>query len=101
MAEQGPPEDWFEFMQKMWNPASYPLPGMITPTVNIEEIDRKIGELTAVENWLTINIGFVQLTIKTLEMQKTALESLRSPGAPAAEAPPSDDPKPDTPGNRS
>jgi hypothetical protein len=84
MAEQDVPKDWFEFMQKMWNPASFPLPGMITPTVNVEEIERKINELKAVENWLTVNTGFVQMTIKTLQMQKAALESLRAAGEAAA-----------------
>ncbi|HKA42918.1 MAG TPA: PhaM family polyhydroxyalkanoate granule multifunctional regulatory protein [Burkholderiales bacterium] len=76
MAEpQGLPKDMFEFMQKMWNPLSFPLPGMIAPTANIEEIEKKITELKAVETWLTLNVGFVQMTIKTLEMQKAALES--------------------------
>ncbi len=84
MAEQDVPRDWFEFMQKMWNPASFPLPGMITPTVNVEEIEKKIAELKSVENWLTINTGFVQMTIKTLQMQKSALESLRAAGEAAA-----------------
>jgi hypothetical protein len=84
MAEQDVPKDWFEFMQKMWNPASFPLPGMITPTVNVEEIEKKIAELKAVETWLTINTGFVQMTIKTLQMQKSALESLRAAGEAAA-----------------
>ena len=82
MAEQNFPKDWFDLMQKMWNPLSFPLPGMITPTVDIGEIDKKIGELKAVVTWLTMNTGFVQMTIKTLEMQKDALESLRA----AAEA---------------
>ena len=71
----GLPKDMFEFMQKMWNPLSFPLPGMITPTANIEEIEKKIMELKAVETWLTLNVGFVQMTVKTLEMQKAALES--------------------------
>jgi len=78
MVEQDFPKDFFEFMQKAWNPLSFPLPGMVTPTVNIEEIEKKIGELKTVETWLTMNAGFVQMTVKTLEMQKAALESLRS-----------------------
>jgi hypothetical protein len=86
MAEQEVPKDWFEFMQKMWNPASFPMPGMITPTVNVEEIDKKIAELKAVESWLTMSTGFVQMTIKTLEMQKAALESLRAAGEAAAKS---------------
>ena len=76
MADQDFPKDFFDFMQKMWNPMSFPLPGMITPTVDPKEIEKKIGELKSVETWLTMNTGFVQMTIKTLEMQKAALESL-------------------------
>ena len=76
MADQGLPKDLFEFMQKMWNPMAFPIPGMLTPTVDVAEIEKKIAELKTVETWLTMNVGFVQMTIKTLEMQKTALESL-------------------------
>jgi hypothetical protein len=72
----GLPTDLFEFMQKMWNPMSFPIPGMLTPTANVGEIEAKIRELKSVENWLTMNVGFVQMTIKTLEMQKAALEAL-------------------------
>lgn len=78
MAEQGLPKDMFEFMQKMWNPMSFPIPGMVTPTVDVGEIEKKISELKTIENWLTMNVGFVQMTVKTLEMQKAALESLRA-----------------------
>ena len=35
------PKDWLEFMQKMWNPLSFPIPGMLTPTVNVAEIEKK------------------------------------------------------------
>ena len=77
------PKDWLEFMQQMWNPMSFPLPGMGMPTVDTGEIDRKIGELRAVETWLTMQVGLVQMTVKTLEMQKAALESLSS-AAPKA-----------------
>jgi hypothetical protein len=76
------PKDWLEFMQKMWNPLSFPMPGVGMPTVDIREVERKIGELKSVETWLTVNIGFIQMTIKTLEMQKAALESLAAAAAP-------------------
>ncbi len=69
------PQDFMAFMQKMWNPMSFPVPGMFMPTANVEDIDKKIAELKAVETWLTVNIGFVQMTVKTLEMQKAALVS--------------------------
>ena len=76
------PKDWLEFMQKMWNPMSFPMPGMTMPTVNVEEVEKKITELKAVETWLTMNVGFVQMTIKTLEMQKAALETLTAAAKP-------------------
>ncbi len=72
------PKDWLEFMQKMWNPMSFPMPGMAMPTVNVEEVEKKIGELKAVETWLTLQVGLLQMTVKTLEMQKAALESMTS-----------------------
>jgi hypothetical protein len=86
MSQQEIPKDWFEFMQKAWNPMSFPLPGMVTPTVDVEEIRKKITELKAVETWLTMNTGFVQMTIKTLEMQVSALDSLRAAGEAAGKA---------------
>ncbi len=86
MVEPEFPKDFFEFMQKAWNPMAFPLPGMITPTVDIGEIEKKIAELKAVEAWLTVNTGLVQMTVKTLEMQKSAIESLRATGEAAAKA---------------
>ncbi|MGH8661693.1 MAG: PhaM family polyhydroxyalkanoate granule multifunctional regulatory protein [Burkholderiales bacterium] len=79
------PKDWFEFMQKMWNPMSFPMPGMAMPTVDVGEIEKKIAELKAVENWLTMQVGFLQMTVKTLEMQKAALQSLAA-AAPTGKA---------------
>ena len=86
MAEQEMPKDFFEFMQKMWNPMGFPIPGMIAPTMNVEDLDKKIAELRAVETWLTMNTGFVQMTVKTLEMQRAGLESLQAAGKAAADS---------------
>jgi len=76
------PKDWLEFMKKMWNPMSFPMPGMAMPTVNVDEVERKIAELKAVETWLTMQVGLLQMTVKTLEMQKAALESLAAGAKP-------------------
>ena len=73
-------KDLFEFFQKMWNPTSFPLPGVFTPTMSVEEVEKKIAELSAVENWLKMNLTFLQMTIKTLEMQKSALQALHEAG---------------------
>jgi hypothetical protein len=80
MAEPELPKDMFEFMQKMWNPMGFPIPGVVTPTIDVKELEKKITELKSVETWLTMNVGFVQMTIKTLEMQKSALETLTGAG---------------------
>ena len=76
MAED-PSRELFDFFQKMWNPVSFPIPGMFQPTMNVEEVEKKIRELQAVENWLKMNLTFVQMTTKTLEMQKSALETIQ------------------------
>lgn len=76
MAEGTESGDPMEFFRKMWNPMSFPLPGMFQPTLDAEEIGRKIAELQAVENWLNMNLTFLQMTIKTLEMQKSALSAM-------------------------
>jgi hypothetical protein len=76
------PKDWLEYMQRMWNPMGFPMPGVGMPTVDLKEIETKIAELKAVETWLTMNVGFVQMTIQTLELQKSALQALRAAGQP-------------------
>jgi hypothetical protein len=77
MAEDFSNKELWEFFQKMWNPMSFPIPGMFTPTMSVEEVEKKIVELQAVENWLKMNLNFLQMTIKTLEMQKAALQALQ------------------------
>lgn len=76
MAEQDLPKDVFEFMQKMWSPMSFPFPGVMGPTLDPQEIQKKITELKTIESWLRMNLGFIDMTIKTLELQKAAFESL-------------------------
>ena len=80
-------KDLFEFLQKMWNPTSFPIPGIFTPTMDIGEVERKIGELHSVENWLKMNLTFLQMTIKTLEMQKSALQTLQESAKAGANPP--------------
>ena len=74
------PKDWLEYMQRMWNPMGFPIPGVGMPTVDVKEVERKIAELKTVETWLTLNVGFVQMTIQTLEMQKAALQTMGAAG---------------------
>jgi len=81
MSDETESGDPMAFFRKMWNPMSFPLPGMFQPTMIPEEVANRIAELQAVENWLKMNLTFLQMTIKTLEMQKTTLEAIHdSPG---------------------
>ena len=83
MAEDFSSKELFDFFQKMWNPTSFPIPGMFTPTMSVEEVEKKIAELKSVENWLKMNLSFLQMTIKTLEMQQAALQSLHDSAKPS------------------
>lgn len=54
-----------------------PVPGMFMPTVDVEELERKITDLKSVENWLKMNLQVLQATIQGLEMQKMTLDSMK------------------------
>ena len=99
------PEQAFEFMQKMWNPFGLAMPGAVAPpapglqpapfpnplamfaTLDPAEIEKKIGELRVIEGWLAMSLNFMQMSIKTLELQKASLEALRAGAAAASESP--------------
>lgn len=78
MADQDLSKDMFDFMQKMWNPMSFAFPGVMAPTIDPKEIEKRIAELRTVESWLRMNLGFIDMTIKTMELQKAAFDSLAS-----------------------
>ena len=83
MAEDFSSKELWESLQKMWNPMSFPIPGMFTPAMTVEEVEKKIAELQTVENWLKMNLGFLQMTIKTLEMQRSALQAIQDSAKPS------------------
>jgi hypothetical protein len=92
MSEQNPPGDPFEFLKKMWGPMGQSLPGMVTPTLDLNEIEKRINELKSVETWLTMNLNMLKMTIQGLEMQRNTLTAFKSmaeaaqAGAPNAAA---------------
>ncbi len=92
------PQDAMEFMQKMWNPFGVTMPGFPMPAaaapgmpgtmpfpnpaamfaaLDPVEIERKIAELRIIENWLTMSVSMLQMSIKTMELQKASLEAMR------------------------
>jgi len=61
----------------------FPNPAMMFAALDPAEVERKIGELRVVENWLAMSLSMMQMSIKTLELQKASLEALRGAGSPA------------------
>jgi hypothetical protein len=76
-------KELWESLQKMWNPLAFPIPGMFTPAMSVEEVEKKLAELQSVESWLKMNLSFLQMTIKTLEMQKSALQAIKDSAKPS------------------
>lgn len=66
------------FVKKLWGDMQ--LPGMVTPTVSIDELDKKIQDLKTVESWLTVNMNMVKGTIQALEVQRATIATLKSMG---------------------
>jgi hypothetical protein len=69
--------DPFEFLKMMWGPMGLPLPGLVTPTLDVSEIDKRIAELKSVENWLGVNLNLLKMSIQGLEMQRATLSAMR------------------------
>ena len=76
----------FDFLQSLAKSASQPsaagsaVPGMsnwVAPTLSVEELDKRIQELKAVQFWLEQNGTALKATIQALEVQKMTLTTLQ------------------------
>jgi hypothetical protein len=90
--------DGIDFVRKMWGVTGLPqlptaagitqfaqglpqaLPSMITPTLDVGELDKRIADLRAVEQWLALNANMLRATIQSLEVQRNTIATLRSFG---------------------
>ena len=110
----------FDFLKNLTRQASAGAPpampglgqlgGWVAPTLNVEELDKRITELKAVQFWLDQNASALKATIQALEVQKMTLVALqgmnvnmnemaqaftaRMPGAAAAAPTPASAPAP-------
>ncbi|MBR7779148.1 PhaM family polyhydroxyalkanoate granule multifunctional regulatory protein [Undibacterium rugosum] len=66
------------FIKKLWG--SMQVPGMVTPPMSLDELDKKIQDLKTVESWLNVNMNMLRGTIQTLEVQRATLAALQSLG---------------------
>lgn len=72
--------DPLSFAKKMWGGMGFSLPNMVTPTLDVDEIEKKVKDLKAVESWLKMNLSMLQMTIQGLEMQCVTLNAVRAMG---------------------
>jgi hypothetical protein len=73
----------FDFLQNLAKGASQNIPQLpnlanwVAPTLNVEELDKRITELKAVHFWLDQNGKALAATIQALEVQKMTLATLQ------------------------
>ena len=88
------PQEMFDLWQKMVNPGAYPLQSLMFPVLDPKELEKKIAGLETVEHWLKANLTMLQLSIRSLEYQRSLLKggekmkaSLRPEGGDGNEIP--------------
>ena len=73
----------FDFLQSLAKGASSSVPQMpslsnwVAPTISVEELEKRIDELKAVQFWLEQNSRALTATIQALEVQKMTLATLK------------------------
>jgi hypothetical protein len=90
MPGMGAMTDTLDFMKNMWSSMGMPgmnmqgtgtgIPGMIMPSLSVEEISKKITDLKAVESWLALNMTMLRSTIQALEVQAATISTLQTMG---------------------
>ncbi len=74
----------FDFLQNLAKGASSgvsAMPGLtswVAPTVSVEELEKRIGELKSVQFWLEQNTRALAATVQALEVQKMTLATLEN-----------------------
>ncbi|NBQ78182.1 MAG: hypothetical protein EBT99_05965 [Betaproteobacteria bacterium] len=63
------------WMQNMWS--SY-MSSPMAPTLDVDELDRRIKDLKAVEQWLAMNQGLLRTTIQGLEIQRAGMAGFQA-----------------------
>lgn len=77
MADPNTPQDPFEIFRRLWGPLGVPVPGMAMPTLDPQELEKRIQELKSVELWLNMNLNVLRTAIQGLELQKAGLQGVQ------------------------
>ncbi|MBV8633090.1 MAG: hypothetical protein JO002_01245 [Burkholderiaceae bacterium] len=79
----GAMSDTLDFVKNLWGGmgmSGMKIPGMIMPTLSVEEINKQIADLKTVESWLTLNMNMLRSTIQALEVQSATISTLQAMG---------------------
>ena len=79
-----PPQDPFEVFRRLWGPLGLPVPGMAVPTLDPQEVEKRVADLKSVEGWLAMNLNMVRFAIQGLELQRSALQAMKEGSSEAA-----------------
>ena len=71
-------KDPLEFVRNMWSSMGFSLPGMVTPTLDVDELDKRITDMKAVEQWLKMNLNMLQMSTQGLELQRATLAAVKA-----------------------
>ena len=79
----------FDFLNNlMQGAAGQATPAMgqwIAPTLNPDELEKRIGELKTVQFWLEQNARMIGMTVQALEVQRMTLSTLQTMNLPMAD----------------
>jgi len=71
----------FDFLQNLAQSAGKAQPGTtpswVVPTLSVDELDKRIQDLKAVQFWLEQNVTTLKATIQAMEVQKMTLATLQ------------------------
>ena len=68
--------DTLEFVKNLWG--GMKVPGMAMPSLSVDEVNKQITDLKAVESWLNVNMSMLRSTIQALEVQSATLAALQT-----------------------
>lgn len=68
-----------EAVKRAWS--AFNVPTSLVPTLDVEELDKRIADLKAVEQWLNLNVTMLRGTIQGMEIQRGTLAAVKAFGA--------------------
>ena len=78
----------FDFLQGLLKNANASLPAIgqwIAPTLDPDELDKRINDLKTVQFWLEQNARMLSATVQALEVQRMTLSTLKTMNLPLAD----------------